>query len=74
MDMMTVYAIGAAILLVSIVAGSTGLFGTSVCIGGLMGMIILLANALYWAHWLVVGIIVVIMAGIYFLFKNFTVG
>jgi hypothetical protein len=69
-----IYSIGAAMMLISIVLGSTGLFDMRIYIVLLVGALMVLVNALYWAHWFVVIIVVAILIGIYLLFKNMTVG
>jgi len=69
-----IYAIGAALMVISIILGSTGQFDMRIYIIMLIGALIILVNALYWAHWLAVIAIVVVMVGFYLFFKNMTVG
>lgn len=71
---MHIYAIGAALMVISIILGSTGQFDMRIYIVMLIGALIILVNALYWAHWLAVIAIVVVMVGFYLFFKNMTVG
>ncbi len=75
MDIMHTYAVGTAMILISIIlGGSTGQFGARIYRTMLVGVSMILVNAVYWSDWLVVSIVATVMVGFYLLFKNMTVG
>lgn len=75
MDIMHTYAVGTAMILISIIlGGSTGQFSARIYRTMLVGVSMILVNAVYWADWLVVSIVATVMVGFYLLFKNMTVG
>ena len=70
---MLVYNIAIFLIIASIALSTTGWFSTKInyLIG--LGVLMALVNALYMAHWIAAGIIVVVMAAFYWFLKNMVV-
>lgn len=70
---MLVYIMAIALIIASIGLGQTGWVDARVYYLVAVGVLIALVNALYMAHWVVAGIIIVVMAAFYWFIKNMVV-
>ncbi len=71
---MLVYIMAISLIIASIGLGQTGWVDARVYYLVAVGVLIALVNALYMAHWIVAGIIVVVSVGVYWFLKNMVVG
>ena len=71
---MLVYIMAIALIITSIGLGKTGWVDARVYYLVAVGVLMALVNALYMAHWIAAGIIVVVSVGVYWFLKNMVVG